>query len=615
MKKLNLFFAMMGAIALLFYACSKDENTVTADEKASLSFGAIVQDLTNKAAEKQSDLGNIPACSDDAPSHVEIVLMQGDTEVVGSIEDPFRVDLVSGQVFTEEVPELQLDPGTYSLEHFSVYNSADELIWLAPKGGVMAEFVDHALPLSINLAAGVKKYVDVSVLCYDDRDVNQYGYQFFELDTTEAYEFCFFANYCPPGENDRHYVANYSVNIWLGTDDTGTPIYTDVGPVTGVNEAGDFYADPTCFVLPVNEDPNEPYLYYEVTLLDWPDNYGSVEPGVVLDGTLTVQQIMENFDGDDNLNYEHLRFNCDGQVPGDDSDDDGYDDDVDNCPNVYNPDQANSDGDSFGDACDNCPLEDNEDQLDSDMDNVGDVCDNCPEDANEDQADADMDSVGDVCDNCPEEANEDQADGDMDNVGDVCDNCPEDANEDQADADMDYIGDVCDNCPDVYNPNQMDTDGDGIGNACDQTPGGDNGDDHGDDMEGCETAIMYGDYEWADDLNLTSNRWGWTEHFENEGDGEYTYQIWAAAGQNILAKGYWVGNVILTVDGQDVQLEIQPFEGYEFNDIHVYMGDGPQSTTAPGQFDNTEEDDLDYDFTDPDGNFWFTVHVQVCDED
>lgn len=547
MKKISLFFAMMGAFALLFYACSKDDGAMPADEKATLSFGAIVQDLTNKAADKQSDVGDIPVCSEDSPAYVEIVLMQGDTEVVGSVEEPFRVDLVAGQVFTEEVPQLKLDPGTYSLEHFSVYNDSGALIWLAPKGGVLADFVDNALPISINLGSGVKKYVDVSVLCYDDRNVNQYGYQFFELDATEAFEFCFFANYCPPAENGRHYVANYSVDIWLGTDNTGTPIYTDVSPETDVNEDGDFFANPTCFVLPVNEDLNEPYLYYEVTLLDWPDNYGTAEPNAVISGTLTAQQIMDNFDGEENVNYEHLQFYCDGETPGgDDSDDDGYDDDVDNCPNVYNPDQTNSDGDSYGDACDNCPMDDNEEQLDADNDNVGDVCDNCVDD---------------------------------------------------------------------FNPNQMDTDGDGLGNACDPTPGGDDGDDNGDDMDGCETAIMYGDNEWADDLELTNNRWGWSEHFEMEGDGEYTYQIWAAAGQNVLAKGYWVGNVILTVDGENVDLEIVPFEGYDFDTVHVYFGDDPQDTIAPGQFDNTEEDDLDYEFTDADGDFWFTVHLKACGED
>src|SRR5690349_257036 len=39
----------------------------------------------------------------------------------------------------------------------------------------------------------------------------------------------------------------------------------------------------------------------------------------------------------------------------DDYDDDGYEDDVDNCPFDFNPDQGDGDGDGRGDACDNCP--------------------------------------------------------------------------------------------------------------------------------------------------------------------------------------------------------------------------------------------------------------------
>jgi hypothetical protein len=57
-----------------------------------------------------------------------------------------------------------------------------------------------------------------------------------------------------------------------------------------------------------------------------------------------------------------------------DSDGDGVFDGGDNCPRVYNLDQADSDGDGLGDVCDNCPTVYNPDQADSDGDGVGDVC-------------------------------------------------------------------------------------------------------------------------------------------------------------------------------------------------------------------------------------------------
>lgn len=50
----------------------------------------------------------------------------------------------------------------------------------------------------------------------------------------------------------------------------------------------------------------------------------------------------------------------------------------DNCPLIYNPDQADTDADGAdkqGDACDNCPTVSNSDQSDIDRDGLGDACD------------------------------------------------------------------------------------------------------------------------------------------------------------------------------------------------------------------------------------------------
>jgi hypothetical protein len=49
---------------------------------------------------------------------------------------------------------------------------------------------------------------------------------------------------------------------------------------------------------------------------------------------------------------------------------------VDNCPDLFNPDQADIEGDGIGDVCDNCPDIANPNQVDADSDSTGDVCDN-----------------------------------------------------------------------------------------------------------------------------------------------------------------------------------------------------------------------------------------------
>ncbi len=67
-----------------------------------------------------------------------------------------------------------------------------------------------------------------------------------------------------------------------------------------------------------------------------------------------------------------------------DTDGDGIQDDIDNCPYIANPDQLESEtkcdaifctSDGIGDACDNCPMVYNPGQADSDGDGIGDACD------------------------------------------------------------------------------------------------------------------------------------------------------------------------------------------------------------------------------------------------
>lgn len=67
---------------------------------------------------------------------------------------------------------------------------------------------------------------------------------------------------------------------------------------------------------------------------------------------------------------------------------DGIPDYRDNCPTIYNPDQADLDNDGLGDVCDD----------DDDNDGVFDVDDNCPRTYNPDQKDLDGDGIGSVCD-------------------------------------------------------------------------------------------------------------------------------------------------------------------------------------------------------------------------
>lgn len=70
-----------------------------------------------------------------------------------------------------------------------------------------------------------------------------------------------------------------------------------------------------------------------------------------------------------------------------DTDDDAILNEIDNCPDHYNIDQADHDQDGIGDACE-----------DFDQDGVINIIDNCPDTPNRAQLDEDSDNLGDACD-------------------------------------------------------------------------------------------------------------------------------------------------------------------------------------------------------------------------
>ncbi len=385
---------MLAIFALLFTSCSKEETNIPkepGEETAVLSFGAVLNDLANRSMTK-GHFDQIPTCSSEDPAVARIQFSYG-----GNTYN-VDVDILEDEqgYFTDYAEELKIPvtgaSTTVTLEEFMVYNGDPDdentsLIWIAPiaseeNPNQFDGYVDNPLPFDIIVQAGTKPYIDVEVLCFDRRNVNEYGYPFFDIIPGQLVPLCFFANYCPTPDG-RHFVGNYSVALYYLDGEDRVTLYSDSTPDLDNDNNS---ADPVCLVVPESpfDNPDEDYLFYVITPEDWMGTYGDIDNTPLPEVGLSWSDVEDllNDDGETN-EYIHLFIGCDGNPGGGDDcttnggdvDEDGICDNEDGCINGVGPDCpgggddcTTSGGDADGDGiCDN---------TDDCINGVGDGCDN-----------------------------------------------------------------------------------------------------------------------------------------------------------------------------------------------------------------------------------------------
>ncbi|WP_026934127.1 hypothetical protein [Christiangramia echinicola] len=328
MKKINLFLAYFAVMAMVLTGCSKDDpgtsNVPDSAETATLQLGPLLNDAETRAFLKQEEQ-DIPDCTGETPGFAQLSIIYGPDDTVK--EDIIVAIKEDDQgLFTaySEDLELPIPAGettiSVTLTEFVVWTNVGgnpgDVIWVAPiEGSDYADFVDQPVGanFTFDLRAGSKNYVNVDVICYDNRDVNLYGYQFFTITPIPLIEFCIFGNYCTP--EGRHFVASYSVNVYESNDGVkGELIHALLNNVIG--EGSDAYSDPLCFFVPdlPNVNDNDEEYYVEITLLS--DTPGYNGPDIeIANGPISVAEIKLFFGDNGTLDYYHFQYGCEDGVP------------------------------------------------------------------------------------------------------------------------------------------------------------------------------------------------------------------------------------------------------------------------------------------------------------
>ncbi len=169
------YFVSLLLLALLFISCDKDNTGNTDKDPALLSFSSMISStITSK-----SHLNGLPNCSETDPGYVEFVLT-GETNF-GTAESPQVISIAPNPLdFDEDGVEeyiseaLELRQGIYTLESFNIFDSDDNLIYMAPKTDeVFEQFVSNPLPQTIIIDTSEEYFYLVDIVCFDNRTLNE----------------------------------------------------------------------------------------------------------------------------------------------------------------------------------------------------------------------------------------------------------------------------------------------------------------------------------------------------------------------------------------------------------------------------------------------------------
>lgn len=147
----------------------------------------------------------------------------------------------------------------------------------------------------------------------------------------------------------------------------------------------------------------------------------------------------------------------------------------------------------------------------------------------------------------------------------------------------------------------------------------------GSDEKGCETAFAYCKDLASCFIDNGFKRWGWALGPISD-PAKHICEIYAGAGQCNIVKGTNVGYIDFDYVDGSVRVHFTAYEGYEFYEIHLYVGNemfptkpNGKPTVAPGQFPYKGEypegiDYVQFNLEDQfEGDIYIIAHAVVCE--
>ncbi|MGK7397402.1 MAG: alpha/beta fold hydrolase [Candidatus Cyclobacteriaceae bacterium M3_2C_046] len=210
MKTFSVIFitSLMMLMITLLYTCQQDEFV---DAPSGVRFILSPGSVQNDGARINQDQDEFPQIGEGLCDLVHAayakIVIEG---ILEEIEIPikkwdadYKTDLV------------ELEPGTYNILSFVVYNQQDVPIFATPAASSeFGAFVAEPLPLEFAVSIYEKSALQIEVLCVENFTPPQFGFSFWNIGLKTTRNLCIFGNYCEPASG--HLVAE--MEAWIYPD-------------------------------------------------------------------------------------------------------------------------------------------------------------------------------------------------------------------------------------------------------------------------------------------------------------------------------------------------------------------------------------------------------------